>query len=171
VTDKEKVVLSVTGGLATVAVGYLVWRHEHSITQADAAAQSQMDAANQAAYADQLVQALSSGPVAVGGGASNEQYDNGSTSSITPAAQDSNLAAILEAFFGNGGTTTSTVPTTNPAPAPGQPVATPIKSTPSPIGVSPAPPVFTNPPTMQPVGPSYPVARPVGPTLPIMRGY
>lgn len=159
-SDREKVVLSVVGGLATVVVGYLVWRHEHTIGQADnAALLAQQQAANDA-YAQQVEAAVSQQiPVAsIGGGASGSAYDTGSTSNVTPAG-DSNLAAILGAFFGNqGGGTGGVAPI--PTPTPAQPVQ-PVSRTPS-AGIG------NTPVTTTPVGISgvTGLPRPVAPTVP-----
>jgi hypothetical protein len=37
--DKEKTVLSVAGGIASLVLGYLIWRHEQSVEGQNAAAQ------------------------------------------------------------------------------------------------------------------------------------
>lgn len=169
-TDKEKVALSVAGGLATVVIGYLVWRHERTVTQADSAAQLQAQNAANDQYAQELEAAVSQQiPTAsIGGGASNSPYDTGTTANITPAAQDSNIAAILAAFFGNQNpptdpTGTGTIaPVPQPRPSvPGHAVG-PIVSTRTPVGV-PAPP---NPTPGGSVGGGVaPVPRPLPPTI------
>jgi hypothetical protein len=140
-TDKEKVVLSVAGGLSTVAIGYLVWRHEHAVTQQDNAAQLAATQQSNDEYAQQLEAALTT-QFAVGGGASGSEYDTGTVANVTPAAQDSNIAAILQAFFGSNQTTTnpidgSTTTPPTPQPTPAQPSTTTSGFNPSPVGPEP----------------------------------
>lgn len=174
--DKEKIVLSAVGSLVVAVIGYLIWRHENATSQSEAAANlaaQQSDEANQDAELQQELAALPQ--YASGGGASDEENDTGSDSTVASPSQDNELASILAAFFPS--TTTPTTPTT---PAPPTPVTGPSTPTPIPIGnpaspTSPLLPVDVSPDqpstgtpnngVVTPVGvPAYPVSQPGGPT-------
>jgi hypothetical protein len=169
--DKEKVILSVAGSLVTVVLGYLVWRHENSVTQAEAATAS----AQASAQDDEIQQELAALPqYAQGGGTSGDDGDTGADSNTDSAAQDDNLLAILQAFgYGAPVTqptspTTPVTPPTTPAPptTPGTPVGTPSKPT-TPKGVQPVgPEPVTNPVTVVPPNPSQIITKPVISTKP-----
>jgi hypothetical protein len=105
--DKKEIVLSTVAGLAVVVIGYLVWKHEQTISAASAA---QEVAANEEA-ANEVQSELQSLPTYSGigfNGASGDENDDGSNASITSVPSDTNLAAILSAFF-----PTATQPTTS----------------------------------------------------------
>lgn len=120
--DKKEIIVSTIAGLAVIFVGYLVWRHEETISVANAQAQEQ---ANQDA-SDQFAQQIESLQTAYGysngtygGGASTtsayptDTTDTGSTALATPAAASSNLAAILSAFFPSSTPANSSTDTAN----------------------------------------------------------
>jgi hypothetical protein len=134
--DKKEIVLSTIAGLVVIVIGYLVWRHEQTVSSASN--EATVDA-NQAA-AQEVQDELASLPVysssGSGGGASNDSYDTGSGSSLTSIPEDTNIAAILSAFLGDNtdsGTTT--------APASGGSTSQP--SQPSNITTSNVKPIFT----------------------------
>lgn len=109
--NKKEIVLSTVAGLAVVIVGYLVWRHEQTISAASAA---QEVAANEEA-AQEVQAELQSLPTYSGvgmNGASGEEYDDGSNASVSSVPSDTNLAAILSAFFPSSTPTTSGSTTT-----------------------------------------------------------
>jgi hypothetical protein len=110
--DKKEIVLSTVAGLVVIVIGYLVWRHEQTVSSASN--EATVDA-NQAA-AQEVQDELASLPVysssGSGGGASNDSYDTGSGSSLTSIPDDTNIAAILSAFLGDS---TDTGTTTAPA--------------------------------------------------------
>lgn len=139
--EKEKVVLSVAGGLATVVVGYLVWRHERTIQQQDNAQQQQDIAAQEQANNDQLLQALSTSYFPSGGvdySSGSASIGTGGAGTVSPAGS-STLEAILKQFFGPDATTAPAQPpiaTPQPAqPAPGGSAGAGVPNTPaSPVG-------------------------------------
>jgi hypothetical protein len=154
VTDKEKIILSVAGSLATIGLGYLIWRHEQTIS----AASSATNIANQQAVADEqdqeIQQELDSIPSLTtggGGGISDGVATSGSDANIDSAGTDSNIAAILAAFFPN--TTTSSTTTSSTASNP---------STNSGGTETPPPVVPVTPVTATPVGPAQPVTKITG---------
>lgn len=140
-SEKERWVLGVVGSIASLGVGYLIWRHEAALTQAQNAQNAATTQANDQQYADQLEQALQvgGGVQASAGGTSAGGYIDGSSngSTITPtggSGGDSELAAILAAFFpggtstnsGNGSTPTGVASApSQPVPIGNRPVATP----------------------------------------------
>jgi len=125
-SDKEKTILSVVGGVASLIIGYLIWRHENAI-------QAQENAANTQAQNDanaQLVQQLEESSAY---GASTPQV-YGSTTSVPPVEEDtsgevdttgdsdSGIASILSAFFPQG--TQSSASSTTPSSGSGSTVTT-----------------------------------------------
>ena len=120
-TDKEKIILSVAGSLATIGLGYLIWRHEQTVSAASSAA----NIANQQAVADEqdqeIQQELDSIPSLTtggGGGISDGVATSGSDANIDSAGTDSNIAAILSAFFPTtttASTTTASTTASNPS--------------------------------------------------------
>lgn len=170
--DKEKIILSVAGSLATIALGYLIWRHENTVQQSEAA---QNEAASEAQDA-QLQQEIASLPqYTQGGGASEDGNDSGSDSNIESPPSDSELAAILAAFFptgigtstntpvstptsGSGGAGTPTIPVSNNgAPNGGGKPSSPITPVTNP---TPYQPPSTNPSTGSSPNPSPIITRP-----------
>jgi hypothetical protein len=122
--DKKNLILSTVAGLALIVIGYLVWKHEEVVSAANADARSQQDAADQAAYATQLQQELTSMPLASGGGYSNMNGGEvpGNETAVAPVADDTELNAILSAFFPATRPPASTG-ATQPPPATTQPPA------------------------------------------------
>ncbi len=115
--DKKEIVFSTLAGLATIFIGYVVWKHEMTVGAENA--QAQLDAQQQ--QVDELNSAIAALPAAVngsyaggsGGGSSTQSYygtnvpDTGSSSLVSPASYSSDLNAILSAFY----PTTPTTPT------------------------------------------------------------
>lgn len=145
-SDREKWILGVAGSLATLGIGYLIWRHENAVSQSEAAANAAAQQQNDADYANQLEQALSVGggtqasqSLGGGGGYIGADTTNGSTIDSTGGTGgDSNLASILAAFFPQGTSSTtnngSASGGSNTTPAPPEPTLPP--STPQPLPVS-----------------------------------
>lgn len=109
--DKKNLILSTLAGLALIVIGYLVWKHEESVSASRAEAQSEQDAANQAAYAAQLQQELTSVPLTSGAGYANlngGEVMPSSSSAVAPVADDTELNAILQAFFPQSSSSAST---------------------------------------------------------------
>jgi len=158
--DKKEIVFSTIAGLAVVFIGYLVWRHEETISIANSQAeqQAQSDAANQ--QAEQLMNEIASLPVS-GGGSYTPQYgngasttsdgtdDTGSTSLQSPASASGDLQSILNAFF---------PPTTTP---PVSTTSAPVNTTTAtgPKGNSGWAPTSTTPISAQPVTPTLPTTN------------
>ena len=112
----EHIVLSVAGGVASLVIGYLVWRHEQSVSIAEAA---QQQAANQAdtqsddqTLEQQLAQELETVPSEGASGYSVGESDSGVVSSGD--STDSDIASILAAFYPPPSTTSTT---TTPPPS------------------------------------------------------
>ena len=154
-TDKEKIILSVAGSLATIGLGYLIWRHEQTVSAASSAA----NIANQQAVADEqdqeIQQELDSIPSLTtggGGGISDGVATSGSDANIDSAGTDSNIAAILSAFF----PTTTTASTTTASTTASNP------STNSTGTETPPPVVPVTPVTATPVGPAQTVTKITG---------
>lgn len=106
--DTKNVVISTVSGLAVVAVGYLVWRHEQVLAAAQAAAeqQAQQQTADYTVQAlQQQVQQLESSAAYTGYGSSYgsvaPDYSQVSGTTLASVPQDSTLAAILSAFLGS----------------------------------------------------------------------
>jgi Tfp pilus assembly major pilin PilA len=148
--DKEKIALSIAGSLATLTIGYLIWRHENTVQQNQVAENQAASAAQDA----ELEQELASLPqYTQGGGASEEDNDTGSDSTIASPPSDDNIAAILAAFgLGSQPATTSTPPVSTPT--------TPVPVTP-PSGATPVGPAQPVPIVNPPSTPVTPVANPV----------
>ena len=179
-TDREKLVLGWSGGLATLVIGYLIWRHEHAISQADAAKQQAAQAAQDQYYAQEVQQAVSQ-PYATGGFSAAPFYSSPATAATDTGSQidstqaNTDLAAILAAFYpnqagsvasqgGNGNSVTNSaggsVPSSNNIPTT-QPITGPPPNPPD-IN-SPQPPIITSGPSTiepNPVGPE-PIGHPV----------
>lgn len=157
-TDREKWILGVAGSVATLGLGYLIWRHENAVSQQEAAQNAaNQDAANQA-YAQELEQSLAVGsgagadPLGGGGGYVGSTIGGSAGATVEPTGGtggDSNLAAILAAFFPNGTSTTGNNGSTNNGPSTDPTPAPPDPSSPS-----------------APLGPA-PRAKPVKPVAPI----
>lgn len=155
--DKEKIILSVVGSLATIVIGYLVWRHEQTV-QAAENAQQQNAAAEQNAELQQEISALPT--YTQGGGGSSEVGDTGADSNVQSPPNDENIAAILEAFFGSQSNPANNPST--PAPPTGTPVGGPVPVDPNPVPVTNPTPVVPTPPS-DPVGLPQPVGHPIAP--------
>lgn len=107
--EHKEVVLSTIAGLATIVVGYLVWRHEQVVSAENAQAQQEANQAQQEAQQQEFMNEIaalpSSGSFAGGNGASQQSYyqtgipDTGSTSLQSPASQSNDLQQILAAFY------------------------------------------------------------------------
>ncbi len=162
--DKERWILGIAGTLASLGLGYLIWKHENAISQQQAAAQAAAQQANDAAYAQQLDQVL-----AVGGGVAQQAgagyvgspFPTGSTIDPTGGtAANPDLAAILSAFFPQG---TSTATGNGSGASPAQPTQ------PAPVTSAPLPYVPTNPVGPAKPTPALPVVttNPVGPSQPV----
>lgn len=128
--EHREVILSTIAGLATIFVGYLVWRHEQVISAENAQAQQDAQAAaNEAAQQEFMneIAALPTGASYSGGnGASSQSYfgtnvpDTGSTSLQSPASASNDLQQILAAFY----------PSTVVQPASSTDASTPANNTP-----------------------------------------
>ena len=107
--EHREIVLSTIAGLATIFVGYLVWRHEQLVSAENAQAQREANAAQQEAQQQEFMNEIAalptSGSFAGGNGASQQSYfqtgiqDTGSTSLQSPAGASSDLQQILAAFY------------------------------------------------------------------------
>ena len=123
--DKREIILSTIAGLATVAVGYVVWKHEMTVSSEQAAANLQA----QQQSADDLQSAIAQLPAAVngsyGGGASQQSYygssytDTGATSLQAPAGYSSDLDKILSAFYPTTPATPDSAPAASASGTPG----------------------------------------------------
>lgn len=119
-TDKEKIILGVAGSIASLGVGYLIWRHENQIQQVQSAQQSAQNAADEQAYVQELEQSIGSYSTGAGltqAGYPNEEFFGGASTTEPAGDSDSTLQAILQAFFPTGtstqtqgGTTTANQP-------------------------------------------------------------
>lgn len=132
-SEREKIILSAVGGIVTLVLGYLIWRHEENITaqnNANTVAANQQIADQQA---QQLTDALSAIPV--GGAsfnyASPSDYSSGNFGSTSTAASpvDNNIAAILSAFYPTQPVAQNPTPTEPTSP-------TPVSTLPSPIPIN-----------------------------------
>lgn len=109
-------VVSLGGGLGLTVLGYLVWRHEQTIQAAQAAQQNAAQQAQDAATIQALQQQLESAQATsayYGGsyGQTTADYSQVSGTTLASVPQDSNLAAILSAFFGQQSSQSSQVAT------------------------------------------------------------
>lgn len=172
-TDKEKhIILSVAGGLVTIVIGYLVWRHEQSVSSSSSQAtlQAEQDTATQ------LEADLQNATQNVGGQAAQSYVPQSGDSGIENIPQDTNLEQILKAFFGAGsggsttgdgsstssGTGSGTIPGTLSGVTPVDPGNRP-SSVVGPSNTTPTEP--TMPPSGKPI--SIPIVRPGGPVGPV----
>lgn len=130
--DVEKIVITTAASIAVLGVGYLIWRHEQTIQAVNQQATQAANDAAEAQYVQELEQSAQQGisgstPLVYGNGASYETYDDGAnaitSSGGTGSASDSNIQAILNAFFPNGtsnstgnGTASTSTNETQPTP-------------------------------------------------------
>lgn len=151
-TDKEKIILSTVGGLVTLAIGYLIWRHEQTIQAANNAATQQQTAQEQEAYAEQLANAVdtqyASGTSETG--VVTDPYQ-ASTESAQPS-EDSNIAQILSAFFPQQ--TSSQAPTTPPTTTPVTPTTPGVSG--GGVDAGGGSPIVVNPPVTNGLGTQTP---------------
>lgn len=100
--DKEKTILSLVGGLVTLVLGYLIWRHELKVSSAASAAQLQAQqniADNQTAQIQNELDAIPQFQAGGGGGYADEPLNSGANDGGASDAGDSAiLAEILAAF-------------------------------------------------------------------------
>lgn len=121
--DKKEIVFSTLAGLATIFIGYVVWKHEMVVGAENA--QANLDAQQQ--QVDELQSAIAALPTSgsYGGGSSQQSYygsnvpDTGSSSLNSPAGYSSDLDKILSAFY----------PTTVTTPAPATGTGAPADGT------------------------------------------
>lgn len=129
--EHKEIILSTIAGLATIFVGYVVWRHEQTISAENAQAQQDAQAAQDAQAQQNFMNEIASLPTAgsYGGGASSQSYyqtnvpDTGSVSLQSPASQSNDLQAILSAFYPS--TTTPAAATNTSTPQNNLPPTTP----------------------------------------------
>lgn len=113
--DREKTVLSIVGSVVTLGLGYLIWRHENKIAAANNAATVSANAEIAQQQTQQIqdeIDALPSG-ISAASYASPTDYGTSGTTSSSPTAEDSNITAILDAFFGNQNSTASSTSTSS----------------------------------------------------------
>jgi hypothetical protein len=130
--EHREVILSTIAGLATIFVGYVVWKHEQVISAANAQAQQDaQDAANEAqqqALMNEITALPTGSSFAGGNGASQQSYygtnvpDTGSTALESPASASNDLQAILAAFYPSqvvtpASSTNNATPSNNSAPS------------------------------------------------------
>lgn len=136
--DAEKWVLSIAGGLVTVVIGYLVWRHENAVSQQQAAQNNAVQAANNASEFEQLQELIQNqtGTVNTSGASVIASQVPTTASNVEPAGDsDSNIAAILNAFFPDGTANSSNTTTTSAPVSPANPTA-PITAIPVGTGIA-----------------------------------
>lgn len=155
--NKERVALISVGVVVVAGLGYLIYKHEQSTAPATAAAAD--DASTDAALEQEsLVESLPNYASAGGYEETGSETSTSSQSDLETTPTDSNIAAILAAFYpaADGSTTTpTTTPPTTTTTAP------PSTVTPQPVPVGTPPGVFT--PT--PIGIASPVASVPKPIL------
>lgn len=175
---KHEIVMSVIAGLALIALGYLVWKHEQSVT---AAQNAQQQEETQSALDELNAELQNQSQFGEGGYAPYEGSGGSTPVSTLPSGSDtSDLAAILAALLGNNsnnqGTTSPTgststngtgtgTGTTGTSPTSGTPSGNPPPvTTPT---IPPIPPPSGSPPPITTGGslPPSPVSQPVSQPL------
>jgi hypothetical protein len=133
--DKEKIVLGVSGTLAASVLGYLIWRHEESVSVANqqaATAQQAQIAAQQDAELQQELESLPQYASASTGGESASTESAPEDNLETPP-DDSALEQILQAFYpSTANSTSSTSGTTGTLPIQGTTTSS-VKNVPAPV--------------------------------------
>lgn len=164
--EKHHTILTAIGGLVTLVLGYLIWRHENNVQQQETAQNTAAQNAALQQYEQSLANSTQSVPQLYGETSVPEEGDVGSGSSEA----DSGLAEILKAFFPGGttssptdsnpssgsGSSSTTNPTSPTNPVPPSSAYQPIYTGPEPIAHVPLP------TTSSPVSvPSVPTGGPV----------
>jgi hypothetical protein len=106
--DWEKWTLGIVGGIVTLILGYLVWRHENAVQQQEAEANNAAQAQQQAESQDELEQLMQQMATVPQYASTGEDIGDDTTDSgISSPSSDGNIQAILDAFFGNNSSASS----------------------------------------------------------------